>query len=123
MTEHRHLQHSPPFSSMRTVPAANKFDSVGGFVGPIHVRRDCLLENRIRILGLPTLVLLYDDKERHIGEGQVRATLAADRHELVRVLAGRRTRAQILKLAWTGDPGPFVDILSEYGPTSVVGID
>ena len=31
------------------------------------------LENRIHILGLPTLVLVYDGKERRIGEGQVGA--------------------------------------------------
>jgi hypothetical protein len=81
------------------------------------------LENRLRVLGLPALVLAYDDKERRLGEGPVGAQVAADRHELVRVLAGRRTREQILGLTWTGDPVPFVDVLSEYGPTSVTGID
>lgn len=81
------------------------------------------LESRIRTLGLPALVLVYDGKERRIGEDPVGATLAADRHELVRVLAGRRTRQQILALAWTGDPDPYLDVLSEYGPTSVVGVD
>jgi uncharacterized protein (TIGR03083 family) len=81
------------------------------------------LENRIRVLELPSLVLVYDGKERHLGGGAVGATLVADRHELVRVLAGRRTRAQILELEWSGDPGPYVDILSEYGPSDVVNID
>jgi uncharacterized protein (TIGR03083 family) len=81
------------------------------------------LENRIRILGLPALVLVYDGKERRIGEGPVGATLSADRHELVRVLAGRRTREQILGLTWTGDPDPFVGVLSEYGQVTVLGID
>jgi uncharacterized protein (TIGR03083 family) len=81
------------------------------------------LENRIRVLGLSALVLGYDGKERRIGERPVGATLSADRHELVRVLAGRRTREQILGLTWTGDPGPFVDVLSEYGQVTVLGID
>jgi uncharacterized protein (TIGR03083 family) len=81
------------------------------------------LENRIRSLGLPTLLLVYDGKERRIGEGPVGATLAADRHELVRVLAGRRTSRQILELAWTGDPEPFIGVLSEYGPATVAGVD
>jgi uncharacterized protein (TIGR03083 family) len=81
------------------------------------------LENRIRILGLPALVLAYDGKERRIGEPPVGATLTADRHELVRVLAGRRTGEQILGLAWAGEPGPFVDVLSEYGPATVPGVD
>jgi uncharacterized protein (TIGR03083 family) len=81
------------------------------------------LESRIRKLGLPSLVLSYDGKERRIGEGNPGATLTADRHELVRVMAGRRNREQILGLAWTGDPAPFVDVLSEYGPTDVLGVD
>jgi hypothetical protein len=81
------------------------------------------LENRIRFLGLPGLVLAYDGKERQLGEEPVGASLAADRHDLVRVLAGRRTRAQIQALTWTGDPGPFLDVLSEYGPATVVGVD
>jgi uncharacterized protein (TIGR03083 family) len=81
------------------------------------------LENRIRTLGLPALVLVYDGKRRRLGEGAEVVTLTADRHELVRVLAGRRTRAQILELEWTGDPNPYLDVLSEYGPTTVVGID
>jgi hypothetical protein len=68
-------------------------------------------------------VLAYDGKERRLGEGPEGATLTADRHELVRVLAGRRTREQILELAWDGDPAPFVDVLSEYGPVWDVGID
>jgi uncharacterized protein (TIGR03083 family) len=81
------------------------------------------LENRIRVLGLPALTLAYDGKERCLGEGPPGATLAADRHELLRVLAGRRNQAQILELTWTGDPAPYVDVLSEYGPTDLVGID
>jgi uncharacterized protein (TIGR03083 family) len=81
------------------------------------------LESRIRNLGLPALVLTYDGKERRIGEGEAGASLAADRHELVRVLAGRRSREQIRNLVWTGDPAPYVDVLSEYGPTDVAGLD
>jgi class 3 adenylate cyclase len=80
-------------------------------------------ENRVRLLGLPALVLTCDGKQRRIGDGAVGAAPAADRHELVHVLAGRRTREQILALAREGDPAPFVDILSEYSPTTVIGID
>jgi len=81
------------------------------------------LEARIGRLGLPALVLAYDGKERRLGEGPEGATLTADRHELVRVLAGRRTREQILGLAWSGDPAPFLDVLSEYGPVRDAAID
>jgi uncharacterized protein (TIGR03083 family) len=81
------------------------------------------LEDRIQRLGLPALVLAYDGKERRIGSGEPAATLTADRHELVRVLAGRRSREQIRHLGWQGDPAPFLDVLSEYGPTEVPGTD
>jgi uncharacterized protein (TIGR03083 family) len=81
------------------------------------------LAQRIGLLGLPPLLLAYNGKERRLGEGNPGATLTADRHELVRVLAGRRNREQIRSLAWTGDPAPYIDILSEYGPTDILGLD
>jgi uncharacterized protein (TIGR03083 family) len=76
------------------------------------------LENRIRQRGAPSLVLAYGGKERRLGDGKLGATVHADRHELVRVMAGRRTREQILGLEWKGDPAPYLDILSEYGPVT-----
>jgi hypothetical protein len=61
--------------------------------------------------------LAYDGKQRRLGGGdQLGATISADRYELVRVLAGRRTRERILDMDWDGDPTPFLDVLSEYGP-------
>jgi uncharacterized protein (TIGR03083 family) len=81
------------------------------------------LEHRIRHVGLRPLVLAYDDKLRQLGDGEVGATLRADRHELVRVMAGRRTADQILELEWEGDPTPYLSILSEYGPVTSVTSD
>jgi uncharacterized protein (TIGR03083 family) len=81
------------------------------------------LENRLRTVGLPALVMVYDGKERLVGDAPAGATVKADRHELLRVLAGRRTREQILDLEWTGDPDPYLDVLSEYGPSMVGSID
>ena len=81
------------------------------------------LENRIRQLGTPALVLAYDGKQHQLGDQRVGATVSADRHELVRVLAGRRTRDQILALDWDGDPNPYLDILSEYGPVTQATTD
>ena len=81
------------------------------------------LESRIRQRGAPSLVLSYDGKERRLGDGESGATVHADRHELVRVMAGRRTRDQILGLEWEGDPAPYLDILSEYGPVTHQGED
>ena len=73
------------------------------------------VDHRLRALGLPALVLRYDGKERMIGEGPAAATVTADRWELLRVLAGRRSRAQIAALDWTGDPGPYLPLLPAYG--------
>ncbi|MCT2592041.1 maleylpyruvate isomerase family mycothiol-dependent enzyme [Streptomyces sp. N2-109] len=73
------------------------------------------LSHRIRSLGLPALVLAYAGMKRRIGDGEPGAQVRADRHELLRVMAGRRTREQILTLDWEGDPLPYLSILSEFG--------
>lgn len=73
------------------------------------------LDYRLRALELPALGLRYDGKERTIGDGPPAATVTADRWELLRVLAGRRSRAQILALEWEGDPGPYLPLLPAYG--------
>jgi uncharacterized protein (TIGR03083 family) len=70
---------------------------------------------RLRALGLPALVLRYDGRERTVGDGAPAATLTADRWELLRVLAGRRSRSQIAALDWTGDPSPYLPVLPTYG--------
>ena len=73
------------------------------------------VDYRLRALGLPALALRYDGKERTLGEGEPAATLTADRWELLRVLAGRRSRAQIQALDWTGNPEPYLPLLPAYG--------
>jgi hypothetical protein len=73
------------------------------------------VDYRIRQLGLPAFGLCTGPKLRVLGQGQPAATVSADRFELVRALAGRRSRAQILALSWEGDPGPYVGILPAYG--------
>ncbi len=71
---------------------------------------------RVAQNGLPALRLRYDGTERIAGQGEPGATLTADRYELYRALAGRRSREQILKLSWEGDPNPYVDLIPAYGP-------
>ena len=74
---------------------------------------------RIATNGLPALRLKYDGKERVVGDGEPAATVTADRYELYRALAGRRSRDQILSLNWDGgDPTPYVDLIPAYGPRS-----
>jgi uncharacterized protein (TIGR03083 family) len=73
------------------------------------------VDYRIRQLGLGALGLRYGDTVRSLGEGEPAATVAADRFELLRALAGRRSRAQILAFEWDGDPGPYLGIIPAYG--------
>ncbi len=73
------------------------------------------LAYRLQALGLPALTLRYDGKERILGDNAVGASVNADRWELLRVLAGRRSRSQILALEWGGDPQPYLELLPAYG--------
>lgn len=73
------------------------------------------LDYRIRALGLPALTLRYGAKERTLGEEPVGATLTADPWELLRALAGRRSRAQIGAMDWSGDPEPYLPLIPAYG--------
>ncbi len=73
------------------------------------------VDYRIRQLGLPALALRAGGRERVLGEGPPGATVSAERFELVRALAGRRSRAQILGLDWDGDPEPYLGIIPAYG--------
>ena len=50
-----------------------------------------------------------------MGEGASGATLTASRWEFLRVVAGRRSRAQIAAMDWTGDPEPYLALLPAYG--------
>ena len=73
------------------------------------------VDYRVKALGLPALRLRYDGKEKTLGEGEPAATLSTDSWELLRVLAGRRSRSQIAALDWTGDPEPYLPLLPAYG--------
>lgn len=73
------------------------------------------VDYRIRQLGLPALRLRSDAKERVLGPGEPAATVTADRFELVRALAGRRSRDQLLAYDWQGDPDPYLAIIPAYG--------
>lgn len=73
------------------------------------------VDYRIRALGLPALILRYGGKERTLGEPPAAATLTIDPWELLRTLSGRRSRAQMAAMDWTGDPAPYLPLLPAYG--------
>jgi uncharacterized protein (TIGR03083 family) len=49
------------------------------------------------------------------GEGSPVATLTTSKRELIRAVAGRRTRSQIADMSWSGDPTPYLDAFAR-GP-------
>ncbi len=66
---------------------------------------------RRRTEGLPAVRLVGDGREWTLGEAEPVATLRAGDFEIARMLVGRRSRAQILKLDWDGDPAAVLDQL------------
>jgi uncharacterized protein (TIGR03083 family) len=64
--------------------------------------------------GLPPL-LLTDGDGWSVGDaGGV--TVSASRLELSRLLTGRRSVGQATALEWTGNPAPYLGLLSPFGP-------
>jgi len=49
------------------------------------------------------------------GEGAPKATLTTTKRDLIRAIAGRRSRAQVSGMKWDGDPTPFLDVFAS-GP-------
>lgn len=78
------------------------------------------LDRRVKKAGLPALRLRAGNQEWTVGPGDtdVAASVAATPVELFRVVAGRRSAAQVCALDWTGDPQPYLAVLSAFGPLS-----
>jgi uncharacterized protein (TIGR03083 family) len=72
------------------------------------------LQARIAHSGLPPLRLSDGHKEWVLGSGEPAATVTADRHELFRVITGRRSASAIRAYDWVGDPAPYVPIVAPY---------
>jgi len=72
--------------------------------------------DRLEAAGAPTLRIIVPGREWIVGQGDISATLSTTRYELARLIASRRSAAQIVALDWEGDPKPFVVPLTVYGP-------
>ncbi|MGS0686768.1 FAD-dependent monooxygenase [Nakamurella sp. GG22] len=72
------------------------------------------LAGRIARLSLPALELTDGQRQWTVGHGDPVATLHGDRHELFRVIAGRRSSADILAMKWVGDPTRHLPIIAPY---------
>jgi len=72
------------------------------------------LHARIAERGLPALRLSDGHKEWVLGSGSPGVTLTAGRYELFRTITGRRSASAIRAYDWSGDPAPYLPIISPY---------
>lgn len=72
------------------------------------------LRARLEDRSLPSLLLTDGDSEWAVGRGEPEATVHADRDELFRMISGRRSEARIRALRWSGDPAPYLPVISPY---------
>jgi len=75
------------------------------------------LDRRVKKAGLAALHVKAGSEEWTLGPGEsaVAATLTTTPLELFRVIAGRRSAAQVTALDWDGDPTPYLPVLSAFG--------
>ena len=65
------------------------------------------------------LVIRLEDTEISVGEGdEPPLSLNTTRFEALRFRMGRRSRAQLAAMDWSGDPTPILDSLVVFGPAS-----
>lgn len=70
---------------------------------------------RLAPAGIPPLEVRAGDSVRQTHEGEVGATVSADRFEMFRALSGRRNPDQIRAFDWDGDPEPYIRYIYPYG--------
>jgi uncharacterized protein (TIGR03083 family) len=68
---------------------------------------------------VPMLVRLEDGQWRVGPGGADPLILDTDSFELFRFRLGRRSKAQMRAMRWTGDPSPVIDSLAVFGPSEV----
>jgi uncharacterized protein (TIGR03083 family) len=69
---------------------------------------------RIKDAGLSSVVIRCESRQWQAGILEPSVELEADRFELLRALTGRRTVQEINSLAWTGNPKPYIELVSSY---------
>jgi uncharacterized protein (TIGR03083 family) len=78
---------------------------------------DVRLAARLGAEGLPPQIEIdLDGSSRPGPPAEGVARLSASSFEVLRLRLGRRSRAQVLALDWTGDPKPHLDDLFVFGP-------
>ena len=69
---------------------------------------------RIKDAELPSVAVPCEGREWQAGILEPSVELEAECFELLRALTGRRTIQEITALAWTGDPKPYIELVSNY---------
>lgn len=74
------------------------------------------IERTAREANRPAVRLVIDGDPRLVGVGEAEATFTVSAFDLLRIIGGRRTRAQVRDLDWSGeDPEPYLDALTMFG--------
>ncbi|MFN2595509.1 MAG: maleylpyruvate isomerase family mycothiol-dependent enzyme [Actinomycetota bacterium] len=75
---------------------------------------------RVKDAGLPPVTIQTDDGHSWVaGKGEPGITLTGSKIDLLRTLTGRRTQQEIKQLNWSGDPTPYMSLISNYGMPQV----
>ena len=64
--------------------------------------------------GVGAVAVQAAGEDHVVGSGAPVATVAGDPFELLRALSGRRSLAQVRRLAWTGDADRVIPVVSRY---------
>ena len=71
---------------------------------------------RVKDAGLPPVTIQTDDGHTWVaGKGDPEISVMGSKVDLLRALTGRRTEKEIRQLAWSGDPTPYMSLISNYG--------
>lgn len=69
---------------------------------------------RIKDAGAPSVLVHSGERDWQAGILEADVEIEADPFELLRALTGRRTPDEIASMQWTGDPGPYLALVSAY---------
>jgi uncharacterized protein (TIGR03083 family) len=73
---------------------------------------------RIKDAGLPSVLVHSRDHDWQAGILEAAVELEGDPFQLLRALTGRRTLEEIASLRWTGDAGPYIELVPTYTPAN-----
>jgi uncharacterized protein (TIGR03083 family) len=79
--------------------------------------------DRFREAEAPALRVITDRVDRNLGRGPPDAALRTTDYELLRILFGRRSAAQMTNGHWEGDPTPYLDHLHLFEPPAADLVD